>query len=51
MEATELDLSAARQPGAAEVSARTNIFFQLMRFAVLNLKMVKMITKGHTGDQ
>lgn len=51
MESTELDLSKARVPGSSEIAMRKNLLWQLVRFAVLNLKMVKMITKGHTGDQ
>ena len=50
MESTELDLSAARVPGTAEIKMRKNLLWQLLRFAVLNLKMVKMITKGHTKE-
>lgn len=37
----------APQPTAAEVRARSNLFIQCMRFAVLNLKMIVMVTKGH----
>jgi len=48
MEANELDLSAARVPGDSEIAMRRNVIWQLMRFAVLNMKMIKMITKGHT---
>lgn len=48
MEPTELDLSKARVPGVAEVRMRKNLLWQAYRFLVLNLKMVKMITKGHT---
>jgi hypothetical protein len=51
MESTELDLSKARVPSPTEISMRKNLLWQALRFAILNLKMVKMITKGHTGDQ
>ncbi len=50
MEPTELDLSRARVPGSSELKMRKNLFWQLLHFAVLNLKMVKMITKGHTKE-
>ena len=50
MEPTELDLSKACVPGDAEVRLRKNLFWQFLRFVVLNLKMVKMITKGHTKE-
>lgn len=50
MEPTELDLSQARVPGSTEIKLRKNLLWQLVRFAVLNLKMVKMITKGHVPE-
>ena len=50
MEPTELDLSAARVPSSTEIKMRKNVAWQLLRFAVLNLKMVKMITKGHVPE-
>jgi hypothetical protein len=34
-------------PTDAEVRARRNLFIQLGRFAVLNVKMIVMVTKGH----
>jgi hypothetical protein len=34
-------------PTEAQVRARTNLFVQGWRFAVLNLKMITMVTKGH----
>lgn len=37
----------AMQPTKAEVRARYNVFVQLWRFALLNLKMLGMIRKGH----
>lgn len=48
MEPTELDLSKARIPGDTEIRMRKNLLWQAFRFLVLNLKMVKMITKGHS---
>lgn len=37
----------APQPSASEIRARSNLLIQLVRFAVLNLKMIVMVTKGH----
>ena len=34
-------------PSPKELRARTNILLQLWRFAVLNVKMLVMVTKGH----
>jgi hypothetical protein len=34
-------------PTDAELRARRNLFIQLGRFAVLNVKMIVMVTKGH----
>ncbi len=31
----------------AEVRARTNLVIQAWRFALLNAKMIAMVTKGH----
>lgn len=38
---------AAPQPTAKEVRARSNVLVQGWRFAVLNLKMMAMVRKGH----
>lgn len=38
---------AARVPSDAEVRARTNVLVQLWRFAILNVKMIVMVSKGH----
>ena len=35
------------QPTKQELNARTNLFKQLIRFAALNFRMLKMITQGH----
>lgn len=51
MEANEADLSGARVPGRLEMALRKNVLWQALRFAVLNLKMIKMITKGHTPER
>ena len=37
----------APQPSAKEVRARSNVFVQAWRFAMLNLKMMAMVRKGH----
>jgi hypothetical protein len=37
----------AHIPTEAELRARRNLLIQAWRFAVLNLKMVAMVTKGH----
>ena len=34
-------------PTAKDVRRRTNLLVQAGRFAVLNLKMILMVTKGH----
>ena len=34
-------------PTDKEIKARTNLLVQLIRFVSLNLRMLKMITKGH----
>jgi len=34
-------------PTEGEVGRRTNLFVQAGRFAVLNVKMILMVTKGH----
>jgi len=41
--------SIARAPLQTEqtLKQRKNLFIQLMRFCAINLKMVKMIRKGH----
>jgi len=31
----------------ADLRARKNLFIQIGRFAVLNVKMILMVTKGH----
>ncbi len=37
----------AHVPSKRELRARTNLIVQLWRFAVLNVKMLVMVTKGH----
>jgi hypothetical protein len=34
-------------PTEKEINARTNLLVQLIRFVSLNLRMLKMISKGH----
>ena len=31
----------------SQIRARNNVLIQLWRFAVLNIKMIVMVTKGH----
>jgi hypothetical protein len=37
----------ARLPSDKEVRARRNVLVQFWRFAILNVKMIVMVTKGH----
>jgi hypothetical protein len=37
----------ARVPSDSELRARTNVLVQAWRFALLNLKMIAMVSKGH----
>ena len=37
----------ARLPSDKEVRARRNVLVQFWRFAILNMKMIVMVTKGH----
>ena len=37
----------ARVPTDGELRARKNIVVQAWRFAILNLRMIAMVTKGH----
>lgn len=37
----------AHTPSKSELRARTNIFIQIWRFVILNIKMLKMVAKGH----
>ena len=37
----------APMPTDSQVRARSNLFIQVARFAVLNVKMIMMVTKGH----
>lgn len=43
----ELDESIAPAPTAGTVRMRTNLPYQLYRFARVNMRMVKMIRKSH----
>ena len=40
-------VAAAPLPTARTLRLRSNIPFQLWRFAVINLRMLRMIRKGH----
>ena len=35
------------QPSKQELSARTNLLKQVIRFAALNFRMLKMVAQGH----
>mgnify|MGYP006279288365 CR=1 FL=1 len=37
----------AKMPSKRELRARTNLAIQLWRFIILNIKMIKMVSKGH----
>ena len=37
----------ARKPSSREIKARGNVVVQAWRFAMLNLKMIAIVTKGH----
>lgn len=37
----------ARVPADSELRARKNVLVQAWRFALLNLKMIAMVSKGH----
>jgi hypothetical protein len=37
----------AQLPTEGQIRARSNLFIQAARFAVLNVKMIMMVTKGH----
>jgi hypothetical protein len=41
------DINRAPLPTEATLRQRKNLFLQLFRFAALNIKMIKMIRKGH----
>jgi len=50
---TDLDPQAAQavasapMPTPKTLAARKNVLYQLIRFAAINLKMLKVITSGH----
>lgn len=41
------DINRAPLPTEKTLKMRSRIFFQLFRFAAINLKMIRMIRKGH----
>ena len=47
MDDADASIAAAPLPTEKTVRARTNLAVQLWRFATLNLKMMKMVRKGH----
>jgi hypothetical protein len=42
-----ITFTGARVATEGEVRARSNLIVQAWRFAVLNVKMIVMVTKGH----
>jgi len=47
MENPNESIARAPLPTEKTLKQRKNLFMQLMRFCVINLKMIKMIRKGH----
>ena len=44
-----LDMSGVPLPTARTVRARTSLFKQTMRFLALNLRLLRMVRKGHVS--
>ena len=40
-------IAASPLPTPKTLSRRQNVFFQLVRFAAINLKMIRVIVRGH----
>ena len=47
MDATAERIAVAPLPTDRTLRLRSNVAFQLWRFAVINLRMLRMIRKGH----
>jgi len=47
MENEELSIAKAPLPTSETLRARKNLFIQSWRFIAINIRMVKMILKGH----
>ena len=47
MDDTDESIARAPLPTPETVRARTNVAVQLWRFTAINLRMIKMIRKGH----
>jgi hypothetical protein len=47
MEYADDSIANAPMPTSKTLRLRKNVFFQFWRFILINLKMVKMIRKGH----
>ena len=48
MDNAETSIAQAPLPTEKTVKSRTNLPVQLWRFAAINIRMVKMIRKGHS---
>lgn len=48
MDNAEASIAQAPLPTEKTVKSRTNLAVQVMRFAAINIRMVKMIRKGHS---
>ena len=47
MDSVDDRIAAAPLPTARTIRMRTSLPIQLWRFALINLKIVRMVTKGH----
>ncbi|MGB8021754.1 MAG: hypothetical protein WCF04_11050 [Candidatus Nanopelagicales bacterium] len=47
MDTAESSIAQAPLPTEETLRARTNLVLQALRFAAINLRMIKMIRKGH----
>ena len=45
--ATGESIASAPLPTPATLKRRQNVFYQLIRFAAINLKMLRVIARGH----
>jgi len=45
--ATSESIASAPLPTPSTLKMRQNVFYQLVRFAAINLKMLRVIARGH----